>query len=159
MRSLKYYDPIKEEKYDTYRDLHSIFCDRFSLDRGFTEKNTILVDSESRKVQLWLDNSIVSEPYLKEDVCLLPSKAPSAQTEPIVRNNEWQEAYMEELTAQILDVVENAGDDVPAYLRQHRQAKFSPEVLLPQLAPDQLLQARRYVQEADVAEESSSATA
>lgn len=27
MSSLKYYDPIKEEKYDTYRDLHSIFQD------------------------------------------------------------------------------------------------------------------------------------
>ena len=50
MRSLKYYDAIKEETYDTYRDLHSIFVDPFCREKGFTEKNTLLVDSESRKV-------------------------------------------------------------------------------------------------------------
>ena len=73
MKSLKVYDAIKEEKYDTYRDLSSIFSDPMVKPRNFNEKNTILVDSESRKVQLWLDNSIITEPYTREDVGMLPS--------------------------------------------------------------------------------------
>jgi len=73
MSSLKYYNELKEEKFDTYRDLHAVFNDPICRERGFNEKNTLLVDSDSRKVQLWLDNCIISEPYSKEDVCSLPS--------------------------------------------------------------------------------------
>ncbi len=63
MRSLKYYDSLKEEKYDTYRDLHRIFKDPFFAGKGYSEQNTLLVDSDSRKVQLWLDNTMITEPY------------------------------------------------------------------------------------------------
>ena len=50
MRDLEYYDAIKEEKYDTYRDLNSIFCDPYCQKKGYTAKNTLLVDSDSKKV-------------------------------------------------------------------------------------------------------------
>lgn len=50
MRSLKHYDAIKQETYDTYRDLHSIFCDNWCKSKGYTAKNTLLVDSDSSKV-------------------------------------------------------------------------------------------------------------
>ena len=35
---------------------------------GFNESNTLLIDSESEKVQLWLENSLIIDPYSKEDV-------------------------------------------------------------------------------------------
>jgi len=85
--------------------LKSIFADTFCREKGFTESNTLLVDSDSRKVQLWLANTLISEPYVKEDVCLLPSLAADAQregTDALVRDSPWQEAYMAELTQQIL---------------------------------------------------------
>ena len=50
MSSLGYYAPLQEDEFDTYRDLNSVFNDPFARERGFTEKNTILVDSESSKV-------------------------------------------------------------------------------------------------------------
>ena len=97
--------------------LNDPFCKQ---EHGFTEKNTLLVDSDSRKVQLWLDNSLINEPYSKEDLCLLP------RADNVVRNNVWQEAYLEQLTQQILAVAENASDDVRAYLREHRLPQFTP---------------------------------
>ena len=75
MRSLKYYDSLKEEKYDTDRDLHRIFKDPIVAEKGFTELNTLLIDSDSRKVQLWLDNTMIAEPYTKEDVAKINSLA------------------------------------------------------------------------------------
>lgn len=68
MRKLRYYEPAMEETYDTYRDLHSIFNDPVCQEKGCTERSTILIDSESRKCQLWLDNTLISEPYTKQDV-------------------------------------------------------------------------------------------
>ena len=92
MMSLKCYDAIKEEKYDTYRDLQKIFSDDLVRSRKFSDKNTILIDSDSRKVQLWLDNALITEPYTKEDVALLPSASKNAVREDgsvAVRNQDW----------------------------------------------------------------------
>ena len=36
--------------------------------KGFNESNTLLIDSESEKVQLWMENSLIIDPYSKEDV-------------------------------------------------------------------------------------------
>ena len=71
-----------------------------------------------------------------------------------MHHKEWQIAYLQELTDQILQVVEEAGDDVPAYLKEHRQAKFAPEVLLRELEPEQLAKARAGIEfeESDEAE-------
>ena len=68
MRHSKYYSELIEEPYDTFRDLQRVFDDQFCRDNGFDASNTLLIDSESKKVQLWLDNALITEPYLKEDV-------------------------------------------------------------------------------------------
>ena len=68
MRHFKYYSEISDEPYDTFRDLQKVFDDKFCKDNGFNASNTLLIDSDSKKVQLWLDNSLITEPYLKEDV-------------------------------------------------------------------------------------------
>ena len=65
--------------------------------------NTILIDSDSRKVQLWLENTIITEPYTREDVQKLPSISPRAELSADgqtneVRHGEWQKSYMQELT-------------------------------------------------------------
>lgn len=150
MRDLKCYSDIKEENYDTYRDLHAIFQHPDCKQKGFTEKNTILVDSESRKCQLWLDNTIVSEAYTMEDVQQLPSKSPQAQQEgeePQVRNREWQATYLQELTQHLISIVEGAKHgDVPAFLKANRLAKFEPTKLL-DLTPEQLQKARAGIQD------------
>ena len=150
MRDLKYYDAIKEEKYDTYRDLHSIFSDPFCKQLGFTEQSTILVDSESRKVQLWLDNCLISEPYTAEDVCLLPSQAEDAKREEghdsQVRDAAWQTAYLDELAQFIITVVES-GVNVPEYLSNNRPEKYKPELLLPELSPELLAKARANIKD------------
>lgn len=73
MRDLNYYNPIKEEPYDTYRDLHRIFKDPILASRCYTEESTLLIDSDSRKVQLWLDNTMIDEPFTREDVAKIPT--------------------------------------------------------------------------------------
>ena len=158
MRTHKYYEPLKEENYDTYRDLHSIFQDPFCQQNGFTEMNTILIDSDSRKVQLWLENTIITEPYTREDVQKLPSISPRAELGPDghtneVRHSEWQKNYMQELTQLVLTTVEEGQADIPAYLRAHRPDKFKPEVLLPELDPSLLVDARANIHSALVEEQ------
>ena len=133
MRKLRYYEPAMQETYDTYRDLHSIFNDPVCQEKGCTERSTILIDSESRKCQLWLDNTLISEPYTKEDACHLPSPL---EAESVVRTKEWHQAYMQDLTDQVLSVVESCGDDVPSYLRENRSARYAPLVILPKLDPE-----------------------
>ena len=68
MRNNAYYKKAMLEPYDTFRDLKKIFDDPVCQQRGCNQRSTILIDSESRKCQLWLDNTIISQPYTKEDV-------------------------------------------------------------------------------------------
>ena len=65
MEHHEYYKPASKEKYDTYRDLQRVFNDPVCQQRGCNERSTILIDSESKKCQLWLDNTIISQPYTK----------------------------------------------------------------------------------------------
>ena len=50
MRDSKYYSDLKEEPYDTYRDLQLIFDDQFCQENGLNANNTLLIDSDSKKV-------------------------------------------------------------------------------------------------------------
>ena len=50
MRDSKYYSDLKEEPYDTYRDLQLIFDDQFCQENGLDANNTLLIDSDSKKV-------------------------------------------------------------------------------------------------------------
>ena len=50
---------------------------------------------------------------------------------------------MRALTEYLIGIVENGGDDVPAYIRQHRPSKYEPEILLPKLSAEELDLARK----------------
>ena len=34
---------------------------------GFGQENTLMIDSESEKVQLWIENALIVNQYVKED--------------------------------------------------------------------------------------------
>ena len=40
----------------------------YCIKHGFTLKNTLMIDSDSRKVQFDIDNSLVNRGFTKEDV-------------------------------------------------------------------------------------------
>ena len=65
MAKSKYYEKLAENPWDTYRNLQKIFEDSVVAAVGFNQDNTLMIDSESEKVQLWLQNSLVVEQYTK----------------------------------------------------------------------------------------------
>ena len=64
-----------------------------------------------------------------------------------MRTKEWHINHLQELTDQVIDIVENCKDDVPGYMKEHRQAKFEPKAMLPKLSPEELAKARAYTEE------------
>ena len=50
MRDFKYYSDLADEPYATFRDLQKIFDDDFCKSNGFNAENTLLIDSDSKKV-------------------------------------------------------------------------------------------------------------
>ena len=50
MRDFKYYNDLADEPYATFRDLQKIFDDDFCKSNGFNVSNTLLIDSDSKKV-------------------------------------------------------------------------------------------------------------
>ena len=68
MRDDKYYKDLADEPYATFRDLQKVFDDPYCKSNGFNASNTLLIDSDSKKVQLWLDNALITEPYVREDI-------------------------------------------------------------------------------------------
>ena len=63
----KYYKELRESDWDTYRDLNLIFNDDYAIENGFDSENALLVDSDPKKVQLFLSNAICSVEYSRED--------------------------------------------------------------------------------------------
>ena len=110
----EFYKPLMEEGQDwaTYRDLQKIFDEPQMKEQGFNASNTLLIDSESEKVQLWLENSLILDPYTKEDVCFQPNLR-SKDNE--VRTDKWQESYMKEVGDYVVSLLDCA-DTVPTYL-------------------------------------------
>ena len=68
MRHDKYYKDLADEPYATFRDLQKVFNDPFCVNNGFDATNTLMIDSDTKKVQLWLSNSLITTPYVKEDI-------------------------------------------------------------------------------------------
>lgn len=69
MKNHPYYQDIMKDQFDTYRDLERVWgSDLFKDDPKFRASNTLLIDSEDVKVQLWLENSIITDPYTFTDV-------------------------------------------------------------------------------------------
>jgi hypothetical protein len=46
----KYYTNIKTDPWDTYRDLEKVFANDFCKKNNFNVSNTLLIDSDERKV-------------------------------------------------------------------------------------------------------------
>ena len=115
MREHPYYSELLRDPFDTYRDLERVWATS-DVFKGlvFDQKNTLLVDSDSLKVQLFLENSIVTEPYTLEEV----SQEDRVQV---------QEKYCSELQNFILELAES-DLAVPEYLGQ--SPLYRPENLI-----------------------------
>ena len=50
MRDDKYYKDLADEPYATFRDLQKVFDDPYCKSNGFDASNTLLIDSDSKKV-------------------------------------------------------------------------------------------------------------
>jgi len=79
------YKRLAENDWDTFRDLRRVFESPFahhdeSNKQKYYYQNTLMIDSDSRKVQFEKDNSIINRPYTWEDVQHVESK-----TEGLVR--------------------------------------------------------------------------
>jgi len=59
---------LVENFWDTYRDLKKVWDTDFCRENGFDAENTLIVDCELPKVQLWLQNALVISEYTIEDV-------------------------------------------------------------------------------------------
>lgn len=58
------YKIIKQNDWDTYRDLEKVFKEF----NDFSRAETLIIDSDSDKVQLCIENALVVEPYRNCDV-------------------------------------------------------------------------------------------
>ena len=114
MKESDYYKKLMPEGEDwaTYRDLTKVFNDPKIQQKAFAASNTLLIDSEAEKVQLWLSNSLVVEPYSKEDVCFLPNLN---SEDGEVRLDKWQKNYMIEIRNYIIHLLDHA-ETVPSFL-------------------------------------------
>ena len=114
MKHSKYYSELAENEWDTYRDLQKVFHSNIFALKKFDRKNTLLIDSESEKVQLWLENSLIIDPYTKEDVNRIIN-VNSKNEEDKFRGDKWQKEYIQKVTLFILDLLNN-GNSVTTYL-------------------------------------------
>ena len=57
-----------EEPWDTYRDLSKVYAHDYCKKNNLNLSNTLVVDSDPRKLQRCLANSITSEAYCEKDV-------------------------------------------------------------------------------------------
>ncbi len=55
------------DTYDRYRDLNLVWENELCAGR-FNKENTLLIDSDDTKVQLFLENSITNSPYSQNDI-------------------------------------------------------------------------------------------
>ena len=62
-----YYKKLAVNSWDTYRDLQKVFDSQICQMVGFGQENTLMIDSESEKVQLWIENALIVNQYVKED--------------------------------------------------------------------------------------------
>ena len=68
MKDHKDYEKIAENEWDTFRDLDKVLADVKVANAGIKRESILLVDSETKKVQHDLNNSLVNIPYEREDV-------------------------------------------------------------------------------------------
>ncbi len=113
-----------EVPWDTYRDLSKVHADKYCKENNINLSNTLVVDSDPRKVQLCLANSITCQEYCKQDVL---GQESLFKGETKVRDDAWQEEHMSQLADFIIGLLDQA-DDVRDYLKKHEE--FRPPKLL-----------------------------
>jgi len=101
-----------KDHWDTYRDLTKVHADKYCKENNINLSNTLVVDSDPRKVQLCLANSITSEEYCKQDVI---GQERLFKGETKVLDDAWQEKHMSQLADFIIGLLDRA-DNVPDYL-------------------------------------------
>lgn len=77
-------DILKDEPYDRYRNLEQVWSFP-DLQGKFDSSNTLLIDSDDKKVQLCLDNAITNRPYGMHDV-----QSAADENDGVVRGKDWQ---------------------------------------------------------------------
>ena len=111
------YAKIAENEWDTYRDLDKVFK-KF---KDFTRESTLVIDSESIKVQLCRENAIISTPYRSCDVM-----RKKALNEDFVKGPEWQKQYMNELADLVVSILEGVEVSVPDYIKSNVDERHWP---------------------------------
>ena len=101
-----------EDPWDTYRDLSKVHSHDCCKKNNFNLSNTLVVDSDARKLQRCLANSITSEAYCKQDAI---GQKRLFKGETKVLDNAWQENHMSQLAGFIIGLLDQA-DNVPDYL-------------------------------------------
>ena len=110
---------LMEKRWDTYRDLEKVFADPWCKKQGFNLTNTLLVDSDAKKIQLYIPNAIQTKAYTFSDV--------------FNEEEEEQMAYMKQLGDQIVKVVEKCQETIPDSLQENLEDQFKPEILIKNL--------------------------
>lgn len=118
------FEDLIEKPWDFYRKLSKVHANLYCKNNGFDLSNTLVLDSDPRKLQLCLANSITCQDYCKQDVL---GQASLFKGETKVRDDAWQEAHMEQTANFIIGLLDQA-DNVPDYLKKHEE--FRPPKLL-----------------------------
>ena len=120
----KYYASLAENEWDTFRDLNKVLKDPKIVKAGFTRDSILLIDSDQKKVQFDLDNSLVNIPYAREDV-----EGNESLVDGKVRNKKVQEEELSSLLSYVKGLLDS-DSTVPDYLKANPSARFSPKFLL-----------------------------
>jgi hypothetical protein len=125
MFSNKQMKQFKEKQWDTYRDLEKVFKSEYCQENGITYRNALVIDSDPRKVQMCLANSLTNLEYTKEDVLGMPRMHDGKKQ---VLDAAWHEQHLSRLADFVLKLLDDC-DNVPDYLLEH-PSEFRPPNLL-----------------------------
>ena len=99
--------------------LQSDICknDRIGLDQ------ILLLDSENKKLQGHLENSLLTSAYEASDVFSEP-----AEDTKMVRDDAWHKDYMQKLADYVTLILDEA-DEIPDYLSSNMRSEYAPTSL------------------------------
>ena len=89
----------------------------------------------------------------------MDGEASAETTAQVIKNKDWQEGYLAELTDEIIRVVDSSAGDIQQFLKEsagNRNPRFTPKRLLPELSEDQLDLARKFVKPIEAKQEAAS---
>ena len=125
MAADKEFQHLIQDEWDTYRDLEKVYESHFCRKGKYGPANTLVLDSDARKVQRCLGNAIVGEAYCLEDV---DGKPRLYRGKSVKLDDFWQEQYLQDLGDFIVTLLDEA-ESVPDYLRDHPSEYTAPDLL------------------------------